>query len=486
MSHIDTDCREDGCTAASSSYASTALDPVHTDDTDEITVQPDEEVVQVNGNDDISGRSGEVGGKKQRNIRRIFSFTFFFSLGCSVALGPIFDKYLYQISGKRNTVVGLLESINGVVALISAAPVAWFVDKCSSRAKLARMSSVLGVVGGVLFIVSICLDSLNVLFGALVFMGLYYELGNSSTEALFADSCAQGERSKLYVKRSIIASFASATGPMLTAIGMVLLHFQNEWPRASIHIVLITGTICFLPCFVLCASFEDVVSHTGSLVDHTEGGTADAIPCARSKYQKWVPYIIATSDFITSIGAGMTVKFFNLFFINEENFTALGICSIQTVYPLVIALFQYLLQYLSTKIGRAQASFLAFSCNVLCFLLLWKVQNTSLLIIIFLIRGGLANGVYPIDRSIIMDYTPSSQRGRWNAVESFSSVTWSGSAFLGGYIVDNNDYRAPFIVTACLYAVASAVYFPLLYLVPRNEQARSVALEPLMPADEES
>ena len=32
---------------------------------------------------------------------------------------------------------------------------------------------------------------------------------------------------------------------------------------------------------------------------------------------KHVPFILALSDFITCIGAGMTVKFFNLFFIQE-------------------------------------------------------------------------------------------------------------------------------------------------------------------------
>lgn len=32
---------------------------------------------------------------------------------------------------------------------------------------------------------------------------------------------------------------------------------------------------------------------------------------------KHVPFIVALSDFITAIGAGMTVKFFNLFFIQD-------------------------------------------------------------------------------------------------------------------------------------------------------------------------
>ena len=86
------------------------------------------------------------------------------------------------------------------------------------------------------------------------------------------------------------------------------------------------------------------------------------------------------------------------------------------------------------------------------------------------------SGTYPIDRSILMDFTPSSQRGMWNAVtlgdllisqqrarsllfpgwilpatcnwsvagsprNSLTSMTWSGSAFLGGLLSDAKDYR---------------------------------------------
>ena len=30
------------------------------------------------------------------------------------------------------------------------------------------------------------------------------------------------------------------------------------------------------------------------------------------------------------------------------------------------------------------------------------------------------------------DFVPSSERGRWNAAESISSMSWSGSAVIGG------------------------------------------------------
>jgi len=182
-----------------------------------------------------------------------------------------------------------------------------------------------------------------------------------------------------------------------------------------------------------------------------------------------VPVLLAGADFITCIGAGMTVKFFNLFFIEDQKFSPIAICVLQTAYPLVIALFMKGTERAAKPLGRPQASLLFFSSNVLCLFLLSQVHNLPVLLAIYLLRGGFANSTYPIDRSILMDFTPSSQRGRWNAVESLTSMTWSGSAFAGGLLSDSHDYRFTFAITALVYACACLVYLPLLWLVPRRE-----------------
>ena len=40
-----------------------------------------------------------------------------------------------------------------------------------------------------------------------------------------------------------------------------------------------------------------------------------------------------------------------------------------------------------------------------------QVTWLPFLLVIFMVRGGFANSTFPIDRSILMDYTPSTQRG---------------------------------------------------------------------------
>eukprot|EP00923_Selenidium_pygospionis_P060337 GHVN01106177.1.p1 GENE.GHVN01106177.1~~GHVN01106177.1.p1 ORF type:complete len:168 (-),score=30.95 GHVN01106177.1:544-1047(-) len=81
----------------------------------------------------------------------------------------------------------------------------------------------------------------------------------------------------------------------------------------------------------------------------------------------------------------------------------------------------------------------------------------------------MMNCGFPIDRSIVNDYIPSRHRGKWNAVQSLTGMTWSGSAMLGGFLSDTHDYRYTFIFTAMIYCVALVMYLPLLWLVPRKE-----------------
>ena len=55
---------------------------------------------------------------------------------------------------------------------------------------------------------------------------------------------------------------------------------------------------------------------------------------------------------MTAIGAGMTVKFFNLFFVNDYKFTPIQITLLQMVYPLVICVFVMILGKLASVFGR--------------------------------------------------------------------------------------------------------------------------------------
>ncbi|CAL1159802.1 unnamed protein product, partial [Cladocopium goreaui] len=376
---------------------------------------------------------------------------------------------------RANSLVGVAES--------AAIPVGYVVDRRpDQRAHLLRLSTGIALLAVICGIVVVATDEMIVVFAMLICFGLFMELASSASEAIFADSIPAGERAALFVTKSVISTVGAACGPGIAAVGLALL--GDKWEPYQIKIIMVLGLLLMLPTILPLFIFHDpklspVANGVNGASPESRQSTEDAesaqsSPISRARLKclnsKHVPFILALSDFITCIGAGMTVKFFNLFFIQDEHFSPVAISLLQTAYPLVIAGFMKITERLAKPLGRPQASLTFFSLNVLCLLLMAEVRWLPALLLVFLVRGGMANSTYPIDRSILMDFTPSSQRGMWNAVSSLTSMTWSGSAFLGGVLSDARDYRYTFLITALVYASACLVYLPLLYLVPRKEK----------------
>jgi len=217
--------------------------------------------------------------------------------------------------------------------------------------------------------------------------------------------------------------------------------------------------------------------------DTSSGGDdeeEDAMAAAGTKNipgAKYVPWLAAGSDLITCIGAGMTIKYFNLYWKNKWMMDPTEVLAIAAFQPLAIAIFIKLLEKPAERLGRAQASLCCFFAGVFAFVVLAETENMWIALAFYFVRSGMANAVYPLNKSIMFDFTPSSQRGRWNAVETLSGSVWSGSAFIGGYLADRYSYSFTFLFTAGIYAVASAAYSPLLWIVPRHA-AKKVEMSP--------
>lgn len=423
---------------------------------------------------------------RKRNVRMMFAFQLVNAVASGIAMGPIFDRYLYGAASRgdslfpasaKNSLVGIAESVSGLSGLVFALPVGFMVDRQPmKRARLLWMASIVCVVAAACAVAAVLSDSMLLWFLTLFIFGMFAELSSSASEALFADSIPQGERSGLFTTKGIISTVGSACGPALSAIGLWFM--GDDWETYQMKAVIIVGSLLFPVSCIPLLFFKDPAS-AGKPDSHGQdaasngdsSATSVALPqrklgCLRPRH---VPVLLSVSDFISCIGAGMTVKFFNLFFIEDQHFSPIQICVLQTAYPLVIAVFMKFTTGCSGPLGRAQTSLLFFSSNVVCLFLMSQVQLLPLLLVVFLVRGGLANSTYPIDRSILMDFTPSTQRGRWNAVASLTSMTWSGSAFVGGLLSDAHDYRFTFAITALVYFTACIVYSPLLALVPRKE-----------------
>eukprot|EP00401_Gymnodinium_catenatum_P027004 CAMPEP_0117500616 /NCGR_PEP_ID=MMETSP0784-20121206/22866_1 /TAXON_ID=39447 /ORGANISM="" /LENGTH=467 /DNA_ID=CAMNT_0005295827 /DNA_START=28 /DNA_END=1432 /DNA_ORIENTATION=- len=400
-----------------------------------------------------------------------YAFQLLYGLAFSIALGPLFDVYLFQLGGGEhsgNKIVGTVESVSGLVALGLALPVGVIVDTWN-RVRLMRIAAVVGLLSSAMGCYAIASSSINAWYVTMVLTGVYAELGNSVCYALFADSLRSEDRQRATENMGMISNISMSVGPALTLVATVFI--GDRWSQGNLEKVLMAGMAVLNPlaCMSMFLFTKAPFEQTGDEgEDEADSSPADGAAGAPRRGAKAVPYIIAFSDLLTCIGAGMTIKYFNLYWKNDWSMSPAQVLAISAVQPLSVAAFIKILQKPSQMCGRAQASlFQRRSCvRGAC-----GGEEPAFALVAYFIRSGMANAVYPLNKSIMFDFTPSNQRGRWNAIETLSGSVWSGSAFIGGIMADRYDYRFTFLVTAGIYLVGCGAYAPLLCIVPRRQPA---------------
>jgi MFS family permease len=395
-------------------------------------------------------------------------FSGIYGIASSIALMGLFDSYLFIKSGNLNSFVGVAESISGITQVIVVLPAGYLVDRFP-RASLLRVCGVLSCVYVVVASLGILWDDNQLIYLSLILGGIYAALQNTTSFALFSDSIPQGSRSLWMTRVAVISQVAMGFGP---GISMILLHYLgNDWDLTILHFVLIAGFLLMIPANIFLFGWEDIQQSASPSVGLSMESDAPLLPAnERRKLFSIVPYMICLNDLMTCIGAGMTVKFFPLFFKNDYGFSPIDLQALFCVYCLAFALFTWLCERVAAGLGRVQSTMIFSALGVACLFLLAYLQNLPLVIFIFILRGAFSNSIYPIDRSILQDYISSSTRGRWNSIESISAMTWSGSAVIGGYLMDSHDYRYTFVITGWIYLVACVFRIPLLWLVPKKEK----------------
>merc|ERR1739848_42672 len=99
---------------------------------------------------------------------------------------------------------------------------------------------------------------------------------------------------------------------------------------------------------------------------------------------------------------------------------------------------------------------------------------------VYLLRCGFMWSTGGLSYSIIADYVPKEYRARWNTLESISSFGWSGSALLGGKLVQAYDYEITFAITASIQLLAVILfYFPITPLVAHESDIQDLVQEKL-------
>ena len=218
--------------------------------------------------------------------------------------------------------------------------------------------------------------------------------------------------------------------------------------------------------------------------------------------------LVTSSDLIGSLASGMTLKFFSLFFMQICGLSPAAVSAVGAVAPLGIAAASLAAQRASRVVGRVQLN-LATRAVDICLLVAMAFLPTSggsarqvspgscsnfyksaaspatehrriqridsmrgcpplllpapqALVAVHLVRYAAANCTRPLLRSVLMERVPKRWRGKANAADSIRTFSWSGSAALGGWLVERLGFQGTFLVTA---GVKAAAYVPLIALL---------------------
>ena len=455
-----------------------------------------------------------------------------YGIGASLSNGTAYAAYLKRIGNDLNSPLGDIEALGGLASLVSALPVGYLADR-HGRSKVIRSGGIL------LLLVSafqICVmewikqdggtrainnskTALSLLGVIMAGFGICDGIVNGPSQALYADSTPQGQRSVYYTYLFSCYAISSCVGP-LVSIAM----FQaigDDWDLFHLKLVIYVGlgfgilngvtmllfddskaldeqeTESTVPVGSNCvgngndnepdsqqrlaASTDerDRIERGETRTSIAEGDTSvvDEAELSLRKRQAWIPYILFLSGLIMSTGSGMTVKFFPLFFKDEVGMTPSQVQLIYVCVPLSMTGFSYVCSGLAASgFGRVQSSLLMGVLGICCLFSMvvfkpYMDNHPAVLVPIYILRTGLMNCSYPLVESILMDFVPKEERARWKSLESVAAFGWCGSAALGGWLADKYDYTYTFLITALLQTFGYLVFSSLIPLVPRQEGA---------------
>lgn len=463
---------------------------------------------------------GQESLKVNHNVLLNLVLSLTYGISNSLWNGTAFAAYLKQLGHNRNGPLGDIEAVNGLASLVTALPVGYLADKIG-RSKVIKAGGILLFITAILQIgVLDWVGTSNDFDGdhettTLIVMGVIMALWgvgdgivNGPASALYADSTPEGKRSVYYNYLFAAYILASAVGPLVSIVLFQTL--GDVWDLYHLRIVIYVGLGMEVFNSLLMMLFDDKKALEESTPNREEdqGETEAEEPDAEaatdtpdqplqseSSYflsQKWIPYIVFSQGLIFAIGSGMTVKFFPLFFKDEVGMSPSQVQIVYCVVPVVMVITSTMGSKLAASgFGRVQTTLL-FSClgvSLLYSMVFFKSYldaHPFVLVPIYVMRTSLMNASYPLTESILMDYVPKEERGRWKSLDSVASFGWCGSAALGGMIADKYDYTYTFLITAILQTIGTAVWALLLPLVPRNEGEALVDAAPTPSAEDES
>lgn len=402
------------------------------------------------------------------NVRLAYLFTALESFGHGIWMGNVLSLYIVLLVENSqgilglsgNELLGITAGVSGVAMTAIVFPAGWLVDNYS-RDRILKIAALVGI-----FAVSTLAlaNGIIPILIALFFWGAFQGMSRPAFESILADSLPSGFRSGTYSRIHLVRQFAMAAGPFLNVL--LFIWFGDKWDLTVLKSVMTIGIfISLISTFVLFFFKTDrsLGEESESLylaaaelsAEHTEKQTLAA---------RRIPILLVTSNVMIGMGAGMSIKFFPVFFRSLYGMKPVSVQIIMGLTAIFTGLFGLLAQYMSRKKGRGEMIFAVQFSATICLIIIGFYPAIYLLIPLFILRGSLMNAAQPLSRSILMDVVPKKHRGKWNSVETIAwGLFWNASAVIGGFLIGDNNFQRCFFITAGIYLIGT---IPILMLIP--------------------
>ena len=201
------------------------------------------------------------------NVKLILVYVVLLSVYSSLVSNTPLAAYINIIRDDNNASVGIATGIQGIVNLLIALPVGALADRIG-RERLLRAAAVMALIAAAY--TAMCLLYLHKsgrfsddttyysLCGASALWGLFMGLHGGPLEALFGDSVATGDRSKVYVWRSSLRTLGNAVGPLVSIFCFLPPH--DKWQLSELTVILLVGVGCAIPPAICLFFFRDAYS----------------------------------------------------------------------------------------------------------------------------------------------------------------------------------------------------------------------------------
>jgi MFS family permease len=474
------------------------------------TVSPSSEVPGPHRDDAPEEVEGAGGGAQSLravlfggspNVWRVVLFSFLINLSGAVWQASVWSPLLKTVFAS-NIYLGIIAAASGVGELTAAVLSGWGADRYGKE-RFVRGAAVVGALSVGAIAVGVHYEHLATLIVANLASGASYGAFFPCVEALLADSVPEGRRTFLYNVKYGLETSSYVAGYAVTLA--MFAYFGNSWDvkvmKAVVYVGLGMSLCTTMLLFTIKERFtlkglarEEAVAAASSasqarLLAAAGGGSSSASASSSSDDeadedftdhpvlqrapglvpQRWVPFIVAAKDLVVCLGSGMTTMYVSLFLIDDYDVAPMQLQGVLIGCSLCSVVCSQALGAANGDSGtcatpdgkprfnRLRMMLVPFTVGVFGMFYLALVKSSALstlapTLVVYIVRSGVMNCMSGLSRAVLMDMVAEKNRAKWNVFESVSSVTWAGSAIIGGAISDRWDYRATFLITAVCHS----------------------------------